>query len=386
MGEVFKLSSGGMIEGTLLNPNQSPRITYQIRTPAGNIELGKTIVRDVVAFSAELKQYQHFLTKMPKTVQGHAQMAQWCDQNNLPEKRDFHWSEILQLEPDNAEARKMLGYVKFRNKWIIRDEWMRNQGYVRDGGSWRFPQDIKMEESETEHRQNQIEWKKQVRVWVSWLKRGGDRAQVAVTEFKKIQDPYAADSIIEVLQEEPSSEIRQVLVDSISRINTGETTFALTQVAFQDPAPNVRDQAIIALEQRDHTLAVNYLIRKLSSDDNSEINRAASILGRLKHPAAIRPLMDALVTTHRYVENSASDPNRINATFSKDGNTGRVPGMNFGSAKAKVVKRDVANQAVLTALLESTGGEINYQYDERAWKFWYANQQIPQQIDLRRDT
>ncbi|GAA4439815.1 HEAT repeat domain-containing protein [Bremerella cremea] len=379
--EIFHMASGGTIEGTLLNPDQSPRTTYEVKTDSGTLVLGKTTVRDVVAFSAQLKQYEQFLPRMPDTIEGQFQMARWCDENNLPDKRDFHYNEILKQDPDNEAARKALGYERFQNKWIIREDWMRQQGYVRDGGRWRFPQDIKMKEQESSNEDKQVEWRKQVRIWKSWLKRGGDRAQEAANGLRTVKDPYAGLALVELLDGEDNASIKQLVVEGLSNIKTAQTTMALVNLAANDPNDTVRDLATIGLENRDNQVAVSFLIKQLKSSDNTQVNRAAIVLGRLKHPASVLPLMDALVTTHKFQVTKGGDPGRTNAAFSNQGGGG----MSFGQPKAQVIEQDLTNAAVLVALKEILGDQVDFQFNEAGWKTWYANKKIPLTVDMRRD-
>lgn len=379
--EIFHLSSGGTVEGTLLNPDESPRSTFQVKTDNGTLVLGRTAVREVVAFSAQLKQYEEFLPRMPDTIEGQFQMAKWCDQNNLPEKRDYHYNEILKREPDNVDARKALGYERFQNKWIIRDDWMRSQGFVRDGGRWRFPQDIKLMENDRSIEVQQVEWRKQVRIWRSWLKRGGDKAQEAARELQKVNDPSAGLAVIELLEDETHPAVRELLVDALSNIKTPQTTMALVKLAANDPNDSIRDRATIGLEQRNNQVAVSYLIGQLKSSDNTVVNRAAIVLGRLKHPASVLPLMDALVTTHKFQVTRGTQPGRTNAAFDSTGGGG----MSFGQEKPKIVEQDLQNQGVRVALKQVLEEEVDYQFDEAAWKTWYANKKMPLNVDMRRD-
>ncbi|PQO25211.1 hypothetical protein C5Y96_25225 [Blastopirellula marina] len=379
--EIFHLSSGGTVEGKLLNPDESPRSTFQVQTDSGTLVLGRTTVREVVAFSAQLKQYEEFLPRMPDTIEGQFQMAKWCDQNNLPEKRDYHYNEILKREPDNVEARKALGYERFRNKWIIREDWMLSQGFVRDGGRWRFPQDVKLAKNDQDIEYQQIEWRKQVKIWRSWLKRGGEKAQEAARELQKVNDPNAGLAVIETLEDENVPAVRELLVDALSNINTPQTTMALVKLAANDPNDSLRDRATIGLEKRDNQVAVSYLIGQLKSSDNQVVNRAAIVLGRLKHPASILPLMDALVTTHKFQVTRGTQPGRTNAAFDSNGGGG----MSFGQEKPRIIEQDLQNQGVRVALKQVLEEEVDYNFDEAAWKTWFANKKMPLNVDLRRD-
>jgi hypothetical protein len=47
----------------------------------------------------------------------------------------------------------------------------------------------------------------------------------------------------------------------------------------------------------------------------------------------------------------------------------------------------VTNQEVLQALIRLSGG-VNYGFDQRAWKFWLANEnrKVAPQVNARRDS
>ena len=62
--DEFQLTTGGRLKGELLNPNQSPRIQYEIETASGRLVLDKQqVVRHVVKPLA-LKQYEQALAKI----------------------------------------------------------------------------------------------------------------------------------------------------------------------------------------------------------------------------------------------------------------------------------------------------------------------------------
>jgi hypothetical protein len=123
-------------------------------------------------------------------------------------------------------------------------------------------------------------------------------------------------------------------------------------------------------------------IQALKSRDNVRINRAAFCLGKLKDRTAISPLIDALKTQHKFVEQGAN-PGQMSTTF------GSGPGMGGGGlsigGKPKVYKVWLENQEVLSALTALTDNTAHFQFDQKAWKTWYAAQRKPAMIDARRD-
>ena len=70
----------------------------------------------------------------------------------------------------------------------------------------------------------------------------------------------------------------------------------------------------------------------------------------------------------------------MSATFSPQ--TGG--GFSFGNSGPRFINRDLKNPAVLSALIAVSGGE-NYEYDQSAWRRWFAAQRKSQRLDARRD-
>lgn len=58
------------------------------------------------------REYTDRLLKMEDTAAGHVELAKWCEANDLADRARTHWQEALQRDPDCAEARAALGFVK----------------------------------------------------------------------------------------------------------------------------------------------------------------------------------------------------------------------------------------------------------------------------------
>jgi hypothetical protein len=105
----------------------------------------------------------------------------------------------------------------------------------------------------------------------------------------------------------------------------------------------------------------------------------------LKNTGAVGPLIDALVTSHKYMIQpvGASGPGSINASFDKTGKSIGGGGLGVNN-KPRIIRRDIRNQEVLATLVALTEG-ANYEFDERAWKKWFAAQKPNVGGDTRRD-
>jgi hypothetical protein len=119
-------------------------------------------------------------------------------------------------------------------------------------------------------------------------------------------------------------------------------------------------------------------LRYLKNRDNEIINRAGAALGQIGDPDAMGPLVDALITKHRFkVEDG--NPDQHAYTFSPQGG-----GFSFGGGGPKFRNETVRNPEVLAALVHLSGG-TSFDYDQEQWRRWLAAQVKHNAVDVRRD-
>ncbi|MFI4874950.1 MAG: HEAT repeat domain-containing protein [Blastopirellula sp. JB062] len=381
--DLFVLHSGGRVEGELVAPADETAQEMHVRTIYGDMVLPADAVAEVIEKSPAMRHYEAILPQMPPDIDGNWKMAQWCANNDLPTQRERHLRQILTMDPNHEDARRALGYIRRRGEWIITDQWLQDQGMIRYQGKWMFPQDVALTERKQKFEQGAIEWRKKLRSYLLQMRRGGDTLVKIQNEIAAIDDPMATEPLIELLTDDKYQAMREVLVDALGNLNNRASTAALTNIATDDPSASVRDRATILLERRPNDAAVAQLMAQLHSKDNRVVNRAAAVLARLKHPAAIGPLIDALVTSHKF-KVKKGNPGETSASFGS-GSTG---GFSFGGSKEKIVTQDIRNESVLRALIETLEqAELtaNFGYDQLQWRRWNSQRQTPPTVDLRRD-
>jgi hypothetical protein len=148
---------------------------------------------------------------------------------------------------------------------------------------------------------------------------------------------------------------------------------------MSDPDLELRERCIAALQQHGTQQAVAVLTRALGNKDNRVVNQAAWALGKLQAPSAIPELIDAVVTEHKFKVSQGGAPGSMNASFGSGG-TGFQPG-----GRPKIIKRNLNNQQVLSALRKLVPEGVNFAYNEKAWKDWWARKQVQPGVNLRRD-
>lgn len=377
LGDVFVLASGGQVQGQLLNTSESPRRKYVIRTDDGaTITVDQKQLKQIVPVSDAEIEYAKVRPTYPDTAEGQWQLAEWCMQNSLHKQRSEALERVIEHDPEHKQARMGLGYSQIEGRWIRRDEWRRENGYVLHKGQWLLPQEIELLEQRRKAELAQKKWMIDLRKWRAWLN-DSSKAQLAEEKLRTIDDANAVPALIKALQDDDPQLLRIVYVHALGRIYSGDAVGALIDLTLGDGDREIRLSALDQLVAKPHANITARFVKELRSKDNVRINRAAHALGKLGDRSAIRPLIDALVTTHTYkvVEGQGSG---MSAGFSSDGGGGLTSG-----SRVRMIRQDISNQSALDALVNLTG--LNLDFDETAWRHWYAAQNKATKVNARRD-
>lgn len=375
----FHLSNQGTVRGQLLNPEEQPRKKFVVRTANGAVvTFDRTQVDKWHRESLRDIEYEKRMPTYPDTVEGQWSLAEWCRENKLTKARNTHLERVLQLNPDHQLARRALNYIQIDGSWKTRDQVQKDRGLVSYKGEWKLPQEIELLEKKKKDRLAE-------RQWVARLNnlRGDlntDKAADATAKLRSIDDPYAIKAIAESLTEEQNQQVRIWLLESLSKIPAPDATTLLVGVALHDGTEEVRLSALDFLVEQNKPEVPAMFIAALRDNNVPVINRAAVALRRLKHPAAIGPLIDALVVVQKttFVE---GQPGGIGATFGKGPNGTGGGGLSVGQSE-QTRYETIRNPDVLDALIKLTGN--NFEHDVTAWKSWFSQQKKPETLDGRR--
>lgn len=383
LADVLILRNGGRLEGDVAKTqvsSESKAVAYTVKLNSGvRLKIdGREVRKHIKSDPTEL-EYEKLLNAMPDTAAGHWTMANWCNSNKLSEQRRYHQEQVLRHDPNHEDARRSLGYTRLNGKWGTRKDRMRDKGYELFEGKYLLPQQIAILKRTRDDELAQKKWRRDLKTWRKNLS-GASKAEI-LDQFANIDDPRAVLALHELLQNDSSSQFREIYVDNLARIGGPGAVSALVQAGLEDSEVEVRLRAIDRLREIAPLASARMFARALTSKSNRTINRAGVALGRLGEREAILPLIDALVTRHETIKKPA---NQINSSFSRsgDGSLG-LGGLNVGGGPKKIVK-NLQNKSVLEALVALT--EQNYQYSKNDWKRWYIGQQDLGDINLRRDS
>jgi hypothetical protein len=376
--DIFQLTDGGQLEGQLVErgPNDEYIITAKL---GGTITLSKKQVADVLRQSEHQAEYDKRSRALPDTVAAHHSMADWCREHQLSEHVDHHLKRIIELDPNDEQARTSLGYQKHQGKWLTRDEIMAERGMYYYDGAYRTAQDIALRERESQTTSAEVDWLRQLKLWRGWLdSRNELRVEDAQTNLMATTDPLAATAVVRMINAEDDEDLRHMWMEILSQIHHPASMRKLVDLSIVEPDSETRLQCVEYLMAMNDDIDISPYIKALKAKDNVIVNIAAEALGLIGNPEAISPLIDALVTTHKFKIEQVGE---MSASFSRDGSGG---GLSAGN-KPQFFNRDLENADVRAALVKLSGDQ-DYDYDQQAWRRWFVNQQKDTKyVDPRRD-
>ena len=112
-----------------------------VEMESGQITLSADGVERIERGRSNVERYQELASKLkPNDVQARLSLADFCRDHDMRAHERELLHQVIEIEPNQAQARARLGYVKTDAGWITRDEQLRAQGYVREEGQWVAPE------------------------------------------------------------------------------------------------------------------------------------------------------------------------------------------------------------------------------------------------------
>jgi hypothetical protein len=342
-----------------------------------------------------MEEYETRLRQLDNTVTAHWDLAAWCRTKGLTAQREFHLQRVIDLDPDHEQAHLALGHTWKDGGWVDMDEYMAARGYVKHKGKYVTHQELELLEKTAAELKREQEWYPKVRLWAGWLTgRDADRAHQGLTALRAIQDDDSSPSVLRFLGEHAARDVRLLGVEVLTRSGGKKSAQALAKLALREPDHEVRYTALEGISPEQYEAVQALFIRELRNEANPVVCRAGQALQRVGDERAIAPLIEALVTSHKY-EVRVPGSSSPSYTFSTSGGfgppgvalppeieaglrTGQFPNgvivLNppaMRQTKTVIVRQDHQNAEVLAALQRLTNE--NYGYDERLWRLWWAS-------------
>ena len=385
--ERQSLSGGGTLTGKLANPDAAPDEDYIVTlNETDTVILPHNLLRKKETLRSEAVEYRLTAPLTRDSVESHRQISEWCREKNMPIEARLHLERIIQIAPEDEQARKALGYEKRDGIWMTPKEKRESAGFVIYAGKSVTPQEAELLKIQDENKKSAAQWKKKIRSIQIGLKNDSEEAR---EDLRLVNAPEALIAVTGALREEKNPRNRELFVLAMGKIGTPAALGDLAAVAIGDDDEEVRRTAIEMILRYPQAIpgAVEYfrdILRHPEKYTNPAINRAGYALENLDAPAALPDLINALITRH--TETIVIPGEQTSATFSSDGNISFNPG---SQEKTKNVTQELENPEVLTAVRYFAASHYNdpvdFGFDIEAWKAWLAGRENLGDFRSRRD-
>lgn len=384
--DEFVLKDGRTIRGNLKSERNveslnDKQLVVEMRGGVMLLINGKEIKQHIRASDNEREYFERM--KQPlDTIEFHLEMAGWCHAHGLSKYEVAHFERVLELDSENEVARGSLDYIKGKDgRWVKRDQLMTEaRGKVREGGKYRFPELIAIEEAEKQANVDRKTLMRDIVKWQNDVINNTIRANESMGKLQGLAGPQVSAALGDLLLPKsptavrPPDTMRLLYVDVLTRLADPVAVRTLVRLSLADQSPAVRELCLERVRTLDTKAAAAVYMQALRSDNPDDINAAGRALGVLQEPTAILPLIERLVTRH---VRTTPGSNATNMNFNSEGS------YTMGQAKPKNIALNSSNQGVLDALVSITGE--NFQYEKAAWLAWYEQSYLQSASDLRRD-
>ena len=397
--DIIKLKSGGEVRGKIDRAVSIKKADpLVITTMSGTVV---AVARKDIQFAARrsmtVEEYETRSRRAPNTVGAQVELAEWCRRKGMIEERQRHLRKVIELDGEHREARRALGYTKRNGKWSTAAERKLARGLVRYKGRFITPEELAILKKSAADSEREREWAKKIKTWRAWLShRVADRRVEGTRKLKEIRDPDAVTGLARYLSKDPNRQIRSMYIRILAQIPGSRSTAALVKQALNDVSDELRYESMNALNEEQYKTAMAMFIQSLGDPNNVIVNRAALGLRRVGTEQAVTPLINALVTAHRYrvrvPDRSGQVGFNSNGSFAGGqsvlppqieamlragqlpyGVTINVPTGPKPLVRTRVITitRSHQNREALSALTKLTGQSFGY--DKRNWRLWLAS-------------
>lgn len=229
-----------------------------------------------------------------KDLEGHLELAEWCEQARLRREAKRVRERILVAHPDHRPTRKALGYVRHEGRWITRADYMRGLKLKKsgDGKSWITPEQRAQEEAAARA-------KAQEREVEAVLRRTQlDGVAAVITALAPFSDAAAVPPLSRALRSETVA-LRRLAAQELGRRRARAAEVALAKAAVRDTRSAVRKEALKALGRLGgtRTRAQQVFLRGLEQESVFKRAHAAAALAALPTRRAVPILIQKLRET-----------------------------------------------------------------------------------------
>jgi len=240
------------------------------------------------------REYTNRLISMPDTPPAHVELAKWCQAQGLADRAEKHWQEAIARDPECAEARAALGYVKRNMQWVQTGEKAPAAAVPSGAADPSETPPAAPQDPTFVQRRGALVREIQEIFSQHLLSNDSDTRTEGRQQLLQIRDPAAAEPIARILAT-GDDRTRQLACETLAQIPGEEAARLLTRFVLGEESEEVRRSAISALASRGAGAGLTQLTNALNGSPKV-LDRAAFALGEIGDLRAAPALIAHLKT------------------------------------------------------------------------------------------
>lgn len=145
IADVVYLEGGGKFTGQIVEQTEEKVV---VNIGDGMIGVSMDRVEKIEKGPSTLDDFDARASKLgPQDVDGWRNLGLWASSKGLPAQARAAYQRVLALAPDDAEARRALGYVQIDGRWLTEEESYRARGFVKYEGEWMTSSEAQLAQS-----------------------------------------------------------------------------------------------------------------------------------------------------------------------------------------------------------------------------------------------
>lgn len=134
--DIVVLRNGDRFEGEVTDIPDSERIRVVIDEGV-SFDFPRDEIEEIIARTSPLEQFDERLEALEDDdVDGLVALAVWARNRKLRSRETLAFRRILDVDPHHEGARRALGYVVYRNRWVREKDLRRNPDVVEFESEW----------------------------------------------------------------------------------------------------------------------------------------------------------------------------------------------------------------------------------------------------------
>jgi len=370
----------GVVDGTVIEENET---SVKIKSNLGTVEIPRSSIKSIERGKSWLDVYrQKWMAVDHDDPEARVELALWAKKHGLSKEAELEFEQILEIDPNNATARRNLGYEKLAGRWVQSEEAKLARGMVNYQGRWMTPQ----EKQRLIAVKIRLATKQKVEELFHRMRRTEPYERDALQQkLYGVRTPYSAHYVVKYIRDRDPA-LREVATAALGKLKDKSVVPQLVKVAMGDPESAVRRQAGKALGAIADLSGVMRLSPFLTHAQKLARIRAARALEEMADVRAVPYLIEGLFVKIRIVSEldpfhrSDSEKSTTTTTNTAGGLrtqttspviTKTVPdGTSLSLVGGKPVKHTYEeNKAALEALQELTGQDFGY--SKSKWRDWW---------------